>query len=560
MHPRNRFRAGYDFRALIESSPGLAAFVGPNAYGNESIDYANPKAVKALNQALLKNAYGLQTWDVPPGYLCPPIPGRSDYLHYIADLLGGGKEAAIPRGGAVMVLDIGMGANCVYPLIGASEYGWRFVGSEVDPVALRWAEKLAASNRFVAGLIECRRQSAAMECFKDVIRPGEQFDLSMCNPPFHASAAEAAAGNRRKRRNLGTSGPGSSALNFGGQARELWCPGGERAFVLRMITQSVAVRDQCRWFTTLVSKSAHLPRFHRALKEVKAAEVRTIEMAQGQKQSRILAWTFLGADEQRAQAATRKKRVLANGGGGGLLFRGHHDSEGEGRHANFIHRAQQLGGVDALIGLEIAGVDGDLPGGALRHHAVQPLESPRLTRPGQFRHALAGVFAHAAAQVTDLGFEPEVPDTAKLHLGGHHAFVPKRAVDGHEVDLIDILHVDVEPPPVVRRGPGDLGLFLGLEAALADAHGRLLQPGKGLKRFLHVVEAPGAAEVIDAQGERGLGRHFHLVRPEVAIEGEVDAHADAQPGDGHGEDLRAGGEFDFADHGGELPTSTSNGR
>lgn len=298
MHPRNRFRAGYDFRALIESSPPLAAFVQPNAHGNESIDYANPEAVKALNRALLNNAYGLQAWDLPRGYLCPPIPGRSDYVHYVADLLGDGKEAAIPRGRAVMVLDIGVGANCIYPLIGAREYGWRFVGSETDPVALRWAEKLVASNPSVAGLIECRRQSSVRECFKDVIKPGERFDLSMCNPPFHSSAAEAAAGNQRKRRNLGTSRSGSSVLNFGGRASELWCPGGERAFVLRMIAQSVAVRDQCRWFTTLVSSSAQLPRLHRALRDVKPAEVKTMAMVQGQKQSRILAWTFMRQDER----------------------------------------------------------------------------------------------------------------------------------------------------------------------------------------------------------------------------------------------------------------------
>jgi 23S rRNA (adenine1618-N6)-methyltransferase len=143
----------------IAGSPALTAFVGPNAYGDESIDYANPAAVKALNQALLKHGYGLN-WDTPRGYLCPPIPGRSDYLHYLADLLGAGHEAAIPRGRSVAVLDIGMGANCIYPLIGASEYGWRFVGSEIDPVAFSWARKLVAANRAVADLIECRLQTS----------------------------------------------------------------------------------------------------------------------------------------------------------------------------------------------------------------------------------------------------------------------------------------------------------------------------------------------------------------------------------------------------------------
>ncbi len=87
MHPRNRFREGYDFERLVKSSPALKNFVRLNAYRDLSIDYADPFAVKALNRALLKDAYGLSTWDVPGGYLCPPIPGRSDYLHYLADLL-----------------------------------------------------------------------------------------------------------------------------------------------------------------------------------------------------------------------------------------------------------------------------------------------------------------------------------------------------------------------------------------------------------------------------------------------------------------------------------------
>lgn len=292
MHPRNRFRGGYDFKGLARESPPLAAFVRPNPHGDDSIDYANPAAVKALNQALLRQAYGLATWDVPQGYLCPPIPGRSDYLHYLADLLPGTKGGAIPRGRSVRVLDIGTGANCIYPLIGASEYGWRFVGSEADPAALEWAAKLVAGNPALESLIECRLQACAGDSFRGVIRPGEFFDLTMCNPPFHGSAAEAAAGNLRKRRNLRTKTSGAGELNFGGQAGELWCPGGEPGFVLRMIEQSVEFRGQCGWFTTLVSRSAHLPRLREALRGVKAQEVRTIDMAQGQKTSRILAWTF----------------------------------------------------------------------------------------------------------------------------------------------------------------------------------------------------------------------------------------------------------------------------
>lgn len=283
LHPRNRFRERYDFARLIAVSPALGPFVKVNAHGAESIDYADPNAVKALNQALLKDAYGLQHWDIPPGYLCPPIPGRSDYLHYLADLI------SVKRGPSVRVLDIGTGANCIYPLIGASEYGWSFVGAEIDPVALRWAQNLVKSNASVAGLIECRLQSSARQCFRGMIRPGERFDLTMCNPPFHGSAAEAGEGTERKLRNLKVKRP---ALNFGGRANELWCEGGELAFVRRMILESQVYAGQCGWFTTLVSKSAHLPKLEQALGKAGASEVKIIAMAQGQKKSRVLAWRF----------------------------------------------------------------------------------------------------------------------------------------------------------------------------------------------------------------------------------------------------------------------------
>ncbi|MFN0078494.1 MAG: 23S rRNA (adenine(1618)-N(6))-methyltransferase RlmF [Prosthecobacter sp.] len=291
LHPRNRFRTGYDFPQLMAASPALTAFVKPNAHGDDSIDFADPQAVKALNQALLKQAYGLQHWNIPPGYLCPPIPGRSDYIHHLADLV------SLRRGPEVRVLDIGTGANCIYPLIGASEYGWSFVGAEMDAVALRWAKKIVAANPSVAGLIDCRLQKSAMQCFHGIIQPGEHFDLTMCNPPFHASAAEAAAGTQRKLRNLGVK---QDVLNFGGKAGELWCEGGEPAFIRRMIEESVAFAQRCGWFTTLVSKSEHLPRLEKALRQMKAVEVRIIDMAQGQKKSRILAWTFLSPEEQSA--------------------------------------------------------------------------------------------------------------------------------------------------------------------------------------------------------------------------------------------------------------------
>jgi 23S rRNA (adenine1618-N6)-methyltransferase len=301
LHPRNPHRGRYDFAQLITASPELAGFVAPNAYGDESINFADPAAVKALNRALLNVVYGIREWDIPPQYLCPPIPGRADYLHWIADLLAAGNGGVIPRGDSVRVLDIGVGANCIYPLIGQREYGWQFVGSDVDAAAIANAQRIVDANN-LGTAITLRLQLSPAVIFQGVVQPDELFDLTMCNPPFHASLAEARSGTQRKWQNLGVEANKKKipVLNFGGQGAELYCEGGEEAFVCRMIAESAQRRGCCLWFTTLISKAASLPGVYRALKRAGALQHKTMEMAQGQKKSRIVAWTFLDGKQQQA--------------------------------------------------------------------------------------------------------------------------------------------------------------------------------------------------------------------------------------------------------------------
>jgi len=157
-----------------------------------------------------------------------------------------------------------------------------------------WAEKLVAANPHLSGGIEFRLQTSPTHIFVGAIEPSERFDASICNPPFHASPQDAAAGTLRKIKNLGLRSPTKEvALNFGGKSTELWCEGGESGFVRRMISQSAERPEQCLWFTTLVSKRGSLPAIYRALTAAHALDVRTIAMAQGQKQSRLVAWTYL---------------------------------------------------------------------------------------------------------------------------------------------------------------------------------------------------------------------------------------------------------------------------
>jgi 23S rRNA (adenine1618-N6)-methyltransferase len=305
LHPRNKHRARYNFNALIKSLPALAPFVRMNEYRDESIDFSNAEAVLLLNKALLKLFYGIDHWNIPAGFLCPPIPGRADYTHHIADVLGGCNGGKIPTGNLITCLDIGVGANCIYPILGHQEYGWSFVGSDVEALALQSASKIIEANTSLKGKIELRLQRNAHDIFRGVIRKKERFDITLCNPPFHASYEEAQAGTLRKLRNLSGKRISKPTLNFGGKSKELWCEGGEEKFVRKMIEESKEFSSSCFWFSTLIAKSSHLKSIYAVLKFAEVVDVKTIPMGQGNKTSRLVAWTFLTNEEQKAWVATR---------------------------------------------------------------------------------------------------------------------------------------------------------------------------------------------------------------------------------------------------------------
>jgi 23S rRNA (adenine1618-N6)-methyltransferase len=299
LHPRNKNRERYNFKELMVSCPELVSFVKWNVYNDESIDFANPDAVKVLNKAILKYHYGIEYWDIPAGYLCPPIPGRADYIHYIADLLCRSNFGKIPTGTQVKCLDVGVGANCIYPIIGVKEYGWSFIGSDIDPVSIESANKIIEANSVLKENVECRIQKDPNDFFYGAILKDEIIDFSICNPPFHATVNEAQAGTIRKLSNLKQKKTTSPVLNFGGQYNELCYKGGEERFISNMIRQSKKFSSSCFWFTTLVAKQSHLKSFYELLNHLEATLVETIPMGQGNKISRILAWSFLTKEEQK---------------------------------------------------------------------------------------------------------------------------------------------------------------------------------------------------------------------------------------------------------------------
>ena len=299
LHPRNQHRLGYDFDSLIQILPELKNFVGINEHQIQTLDFSNPDAVKALNKALLLAYYDIQFWEIPSTFLCPPIPGRVDYIHYLADLLAQSNNGVIPKGESVQGLDIGIGANCIYPILGNAVYGWSFVGTDIDEKAIQNCKKIIEKNPKLIDAISLQLQTEPRFIFKNIMESEDKFAFTICNPPFHNSKEEATKVALRKVNNLSTNKTTTPTLNFGGQNAELWCPGGELGFITQMIYESAKYPMHCLWYTTLVSKQAHLNSLYKTLNKVNAANISTIDMAQGQKTCRILAWTFLTEKQQK---------------------------------------------------------------------------------------------------------------------------------------------------------------------------------------------------------------------------------------------------------------------
>lgn len=314
LHANNKHQGRYDFKRLIEAEPNLAEHVVKNPHGDISIEFSNPESVKVLNRALLKAYYGLSHWDIPDGYLCPPIPGRADYIHRLNEWLQHDlmKDRPAKARLKVTALDIGVGANCIYPIVGATQYHWNWVGSDVDEGSLASAANNVEQNTKLTRKIELRHQTQSEHIFEGVIQHGDVFVATTCNPPFHKSTEDAQKGTERKNANLtknrqqrGAPLQGkkqlekkSDGLNFGGQNAELWCPGGEEAFVLNMANESKQFAHQVIWFSTLLSKKDNIRPLQKRLEKLGATHVLIQEMAQGQKKSRFVAWSFM-THEQR---------------------------------------------------------------------------------------------------------------------------------------------------------------------------------------------------------------------------------------------------------------------
>ena len=295
IHSRNKNKERYDLKALIAVNPELKNYIKPNIKGEDTVDFSNPIAIKLLNKSLLQYYYGIKNWDISDNYLCPSIPNKADYIHHMADVLVESNFGQLPSGNKITCYDIGMGATCIYPIIGVTEYNWNFIGSDIDENAIISAQSIVSKNDALKNKITCRLQGTKKDFFYGIIDKEEKVDLSICNPPLYASLEDAIKVTHKK----------NAPYRVSEIKEELIYDGGETGFLQKYVKESKKFAENCFWFSALVSKQSNQKGMVEFLGESGATQTKVIPMGIGNKSSQIIAWTFLSKE---AQIAWKKLR------------------------------------------------------------------------------------------------------------------------------------------------------------------------------------------------------------------------------------------------------------
>ncbi|KAK4688642.1 U6 snRNA m6A methyltransferase, partial [Tremellales sp. Uapishka_1] len=281
MHPLNPYLDNRpDFARLASRYPSFAPFLKTSSKGYASIDFQDAKALRKLTRCLLKEDFGLDV-DLRIDRLCPTLANRLDYLLHLLDL----EPFLHSESGPLRVIDIGTGASVIYPLLLRHlRPSSQAIATELDDVSYRHALTVLETNAIPATSIEVRLATAAgkiiFPLFDD---PMYKCTFTLCNPPFFSSMEEMAAGQDIK---LDAAHAAPTAAT-----NELITPGGEVAFVRRMIEESMQVQQRCLWYTSLLGRYASLEPLVEEIRRRKINNYFVKSIQQARTTRWIIAWS-----------------------------------------------------------------------------------------------------------------------------------------------------------------------------------------------------------------------------------------------------------------------------
>ncbi|AAW42333.1 conserved hypothetical protein [Cryptococcus deneoformans JEC21] len=284
MHQNNPYlKQKPDFARLASRYPKFAPFVSVSEDGYTSINFQDPTALRELTKCLLKEDWNLDV-DLREDRLCPTIPNRLDYIYHVLDL-----EPHLPSSSLrpLRILDIGTGATAIYPILLARlRPDSRIVATEIDESSYNHAKATLEKNNIPPSSITVLKSPTPDPILFPLLEckgKSEDWDLTICNPPFFASSQEMLQGMELKDRQAHAAPTASD--------NELITRGGELAFITSMIRESIDIGHKCTWYTTLVGKYSSLQPLIETLREFKIDNYFVINMKQSRTSRWILGWS-----------------------------------------------------------------------------------------------------------------------------------------------------------------------------------------------------------------------------------------------------------------------------
>lgn len=179
MHPRNIFgQKQPDFKELALKHPQFRQNCSIGIGNKISYNFHNPEAIRILTEVLLREYFQLNV-SLPKNSLVPRVPQRLNYILLIEDLLIA-NNLNKPSG-----IDIGTGASCIFPLLGAKIYSWRFVATEINHESMVIAIQNVKQNDLCDKIQIVHSKESFFEAALSLNEnQNKSFSFSMCNPPF----------------------------------------------------------------------------------------------------------------------------------------------------------------------------------------------------------------------------------------------------------------------------------------------------------------------------------------------------------------------------------------
>ncbi|KAK3361217.1 hypothetical protein B0T24DRAFT_642747 [Lasiosphaeria ovina] len=273
---RDLYRCEPDFKKLAAQDPDFAVWVKKGG----KLNFSDAAAFMQLTKTLLKADFGLKI-ELPDDRLCPPVTNRHNYILWLKELMD--TTSYEQPGGKLCGLDVGTGASCIYPLLGAVQRPWNFVATDIDAKSLVYARKNVELNGLDKQIrVMERKASDSLVPLDDI--SVQSIDFVMMNPPFYESEDELKQSAENK------SQPPNSACT--GAPVEMICEGGEVGHVGRMLKESLILRDKVRWYTTMVGKASSLNALVGQLRENNIDNFAVTEFTQGKTRRWALGWSF----------------------------------------------------------------------------------------------------------------------------------------------------------------------------------------------------------------------------------------------------------------------------